>query len=115
MTSKEFGFIVSSIDIEFRLVDGNKPIDCNAAWDQVMLHTAEHVANQKPNCVKSITKSVVKFDPLTFTLISRSKIMQMKPSEVNLCCLIDHRTRWVLLHYASARPIEAIHKLYMNT
>ena len=52
MTSKEFGFIVSSIDIEFRLVDGNKPIDCNAAWDQVMLHTAEHVANQKPNCVK---------------------------------------------------------------
>ena len=29
MTSKEFGFIVSSIDIEFRLVDGNKPIDCS--------------------------------------------------------------------------------------
>ena len=65
MTSKEFGFIVSSIDIEYRLVDGNKPIDCNAAWDQVMLHTAEHVANQKPNnCVKFDHKISSKIWPI---------------------------------------------------
>ena len=39
-----------------------------------------------------ITSPVVKFDLFTFTTTSSSKIMQMKPSEVKLCCLIGHMT-----------------------
>ena len=32
------------------MVDGNKLLDCDAAWVQVQLHIAKHIANQKPNC-----------------------------------------------------------------
>ena len=83
--------ISGNIDIIFPLVDGHQLLDSDAAWGQIALHTAEPLTNQIL-CSYQITWPVVKFDPLTFTLTSSSKIMQMKPLGVKLCCLIGHMT-----------------------
>ena len=40
--------------------------------------------------LRPITWSVVKFNLVTFTLTSSSKVMQMKRSKLKLCCLISH-------------------------
>ena len=53
-----------------------------------MLHTAKHVANQDPYF--ALSDHMISSNILTFTLTSSSKIMQIKPSEVKLCCLIGH-------------------------
>ena len=43
-----FYFQVFYNDIIFPLVDVNLLLDCDAAWVQVMLHSAKHIANQQP-------------------------------------------------------------------